>query len=70
VHASSGVCADGMSRNAEAIIIKLAYGYNVQEDKVVFITTIEKVFAINTKAIGFWLTDYYPICANINFSVI
>jgi hypothetical protein len=65
-----GVNTDVLNSNAGAIIMKLAYGYNVQEDKDVFITTIEKVFAINTKAIGFWLADYYPICENINFSFI
>jgi hypothetical protein len=47
--------------NSGAIIMKLAYGYEVQYDNDVFITTIEKVFAINTKAVGFWLADYYPI---------
>jgi hypothetical protein len=42
-----------MSRNAGTIIMKLADGYNVQEDKIIFTMAIEKVSAINTKVIGF-----------------
>jgi hypothetical protein len=41
--------------------MKLAYGYQVQHDNDIFITTIEEAFAINMKALGFWLADYYPI---------
>ena len=51
-------------RNSVAVIMKIAYGYEVTSGKDHFIDVAEECSKISGMAMapGRWLVDYYPIC--------
>ena len=52
-----------VSRNASAVIMKVAFGYTVKEDDA-FIAIADESSRISSRAMqpGRWLVDYYPLC--------
>ena len=52
-----------VSRNASAVIMKVAFGYTVKEDDA-FIAFADEASRISSRAMqpGKWLVDYYPLC--------
>ena len=60
-----------VSRNASAVIMKVAFGYTVKEDDA-FIAFADEASRISSRAMqpGKWLVDYYPLCVQFSIRMI